>query len=773
MVKKKRIGWRMQDIREWIGSYLVILVIPIVVCSVFFLYTYLVIWEETRESNTAALQMVDSKLDQVFEEAFLLEYRIQSDRSVKEAAQIRQPLDANKRFALSKAAQEVSVYTGSYEWLGAWYVYFPNSDMVLTLGGAYIDRAVSYERIGKSCGYTQEEWEALLCGRNGRMFLKNEGSGPVAYISSLPVHSGTLRMNVILELNTGYLQNTLSYLDYMKNSGIVLTDEANRILVSRNLDMPDIGELSGQITAGNGYQNITVNGERMMASCMESQRIGLKVISLIPYREFWKKALQSLFSFLAALALCILVGTGAAYFFSVGKQRTWGKMKKIVSRKLAGNEDNLRFRNKEIAAAIENIVQEYDAMQKQLSAVDSMKKELLVTAALRGRIRPEDMDRVFEKNGVSYEIGNFMIILFQMERFDPFGDGEKGEHGSRDIESIRQAVTSVLQEVCEKEFVCETMNLDEKIVCIVDFGELDKAKCYEHIARLETLKDGDALGVSGVFETISISDVHRDIYFLHTAYSEAARVMEYQLVKGDGLILSYMEMLRKTQMSYLYSVENETALIRWICEGKKETAQELFEEIYEKNVANVNSSEDLRRCLMWNLTASVLRAESELRERAEFPDMQELLENMEPKIPLREAKEILKERIGIICDEAIKAKGKKGELVAEQVKEYIREHFSDPNLSNSQIAEVFRMNVSYLSTFYKEKTGQSPLAYIHWVRLENAKKLLDETNLTVEAISARVGCNNSVTLTRLFKKYEGMTPAEYKKRDRTQRKAPE
>ena len=180
----------------------------------------------------------------------------------------------------------------------------------------------------------------------------------------------------------------------------------------------------------------------------------------------------------------------------------------------------------------------------------------------------------------------------------------------------------------------------------------------------------------------------------------------------------------------------------------------------------MNGSEDLRRCLMWNLTASVLRAENELADKITLPDMQNLLENIRTKITLHEAKEILVQRISQICDEVIRSKGKKGDILAGQLKQYIEEHFDDPNLNNREIAEYFHMNISYLSTFFKENTGMSPLAYVHKVRLENAKELLLNTELTLEEISAKVGCNNSVTLNRLFKKYEGITPAVYKKKNR-------
>ena len=133
---------------------------------------------------------------------------------------------------------------------------------------------------------------------------------------------------------------------------------------------------------------------------------------------------------------------------------------------------------------------------------------------------------------------------------------------------------------------------------------------------------------------------------------------------------------------------------------------------------------------------------------------------------LHESKEILAQRIAQICEEVTSSRGKKGDIVAQQIKEYIREHAAEPNLSNQEIAEHFHMNISYLSTFFKDMTGMSPLVYIHKVRLDNAKELLLNTVLTVETISEKVGLSNSVALTRLFKKYEGTTPAVYRKRNR-------
>ena len=766
MKKVMRVRWNLQDIKDWIISYLVILIIPIAICSVFFLYTYFVIWTETRDSNTAALQLIASEMDQVFEDSILFEYNIQNNANVKLAAEKKLPLTAQKRYLLVEASKDIQEYVSTDERFSSWYVYFPKNQMVLTVGSSYIKHDAFYERYGRVCGYTREEWKVLLEQKNDRTFLLNEETNHIAYIASLPMRSSTVSMNVIFEIDYEYMQRLLSHMDYMKNSGILIADNTNRVLMSHNLNDLKFDSLFEQLDNDKGYQRVFVDGQKMMASCIESERVGLKMVSVIPYREFWKKSLESLISFLVALLLCILTGTGVAYFFSVGKQKTWGKFKSIVNKKLERNIEKISFRSKEVETAIENIVAEYDNMQKQLTSVDSMKKELLLTAALRGRIRTEEVEHVFKKNNVVYELGYYVVMLFSLSRFDHFFDVEKQVSRIQEVSQIRQAVLSVIQPLFERNFDCEILNLDEKIVCVLNFGVFSQEDCYEQIEQFSELAKAVITDSANVFQTISVSDVHKSVASLHNAYSEASRVMEYQHSKEYESVMSYLEMVKKTRMSYLYSLENETALIHWIYAGKKDAALQLFEEIYEKNVINVNGSEDLRRCLMWNLTASVLRAENELRDKVNLPDMQNLLENIRSKITMKEAKEILMRRIASICDEVTKAKGKKGDMVAEQVMEYVQEHYMDPNLSNSEIAEYFHMNISYFSTFFKEKTGMSPLTYIHTIRLEKAKELLGESDMTLEEISAKVGCNNSVTLNRLFKKYEGITPAVYKKRNR-------
>jgi len=102
------------------------------------------------------------------------------------------------------------------------------------------------------------------------------------------------------------------------------------------------------------------------------------------------------------------------------------------------------------------------------------------------------------------------------------------------------------------------------------------------------------------------------------------------------------------------------------------------------------------------------------------------------------------------------------EQKTQEVLSYIRANLMDPNLSVSMIAEAFKMTASNLSKFMTKGMGQSTLDHIHIMRIQEAKKLLKETNDTLVEIAEKVGYYNYRTLVTNFKKYEGVTPTQYR-----------
>lgn len=100
--------------------------------------------------------------------------------------------------------------------------------------------------------------------------------------------------------------------------------------------------------------------------------------------------------------------------------------------------------------------------------------------------------------------------------------------------------------------------------------------------------------------------------------------------------------------------------------------------------------------------------------------------------------------------------------MVEDIKKYIDEHFSDPDLSLVSIAEVFFITESYVSKLFKRVSGQNFSKYIEMIRMENANALLDEGK-TITETAALVGYRSTQVFRHAWKRYYSGLPSERQK----------
>lgn len=107
----------------------------------------------------------------------------------------------------------------------------------------------------------------------------------------------------------------------------------------------------------------------------------------------------------------------------------------------------------------------------------------------------------------------------------------------------------------------------------------------------------------------------------------------------------------------------------------------------------------------------------------------------------------------------------KSDYLISNIMNYIEEHYGDPNLSLSEIAEILNVNSNYLSQIIKKKTGLRFIDLLLKKRMEKAKQLLLDTNLPIKAVAASVGYNQISYFRQIFKNYYGVTPTVYKNKE--------
>ena len=100
--------------------------------------------------------------------------------------------------------------------------------------------------------------------------------------------------------------------------------------------------------------------------------------------------------------------------------------------------------------------------------------------------------------------------------------------------------------------------------------------------------------------------------------------------------------------------------------------------------------------------------------------------------------------------------------IIKSVINYMREHFKE-DLKLEKVAADLNMSKFYLSHIFSGKIDISFKDYMHTLRVDEARKLLEETNLSVPEISERCGFNALRTFNRAFKKITTLSPTEYRK----------
>ena len=93
--------------------------------------------------------------------------------------------------------------------------------------------------------------------------------------------------------------------------------------------------------------------------------------------------------------------------------------------------------------------------------------------------------------------------------------------------------------------------------------------------------------------------------------------------------------------------------------------------------------------------------------------------------------------------------------------QYIEEHLSDPELSNTQLASVIQISEVYLRKLFSAHLHTSPKQYILELRLRKAKQLLMDTTHSVSAVAEECGFSGVYHFSRAFKQRTGQSPTEF------------
>ena len=250
---------------------------------------------------------------------------------------------------------------------------------------------------------------------------------------------------------------------------------------------------------------------------------------------------------------------------------------------------------------------------------------------------------------------------------------------------------------------------------------------------------------------------------LHHSYADAVVCLKQLFFTGFDHISYFKGMDNSAETPFCPDETLYLEFIRTLQEGDRQKADaivtQLFREIRQMTCFEINSIKNVYHRLLLALDSVCQKRglSDVLPHDGDF-----IWENISQSDTVFSLHTCLTDRLTFYFDILLGREG--SSLLIYHIRQYVEEHFKEPNLSVNQLAADLHFSTAYLCRSFKIETGDTINAYINSFRIGKAKELLLTEDIKLYEISFCVGYSDPNYFTRQFKKQVGMTPSEYRER---------
>ena len=191
---------------------------------------------------------------------------------------------------------------------------------------------------------------------------------------------------------------------------------------------------------------------------------------------------------------------------------------------------------------------------------------------------------------------------------------------------------------------------------------------------------------------------------------------------------------------------------------------EILEGILEENLSEKELSPEMVDNLFHALASTAVRTIFEMRLTNEqvLPDNQNVYKEMEHRKSIEEKKEYIIQVFTAIALFASEKNHGHQNHILDKINQYLEENYRN-EISLDTVAEVVNLSTSYLSFIFKENSGLNFVDYVNQFRLKKAKELLENSSYNISQIAELSGYSSANSFSKVFKKYNGISPGQYRK----------
>lgn len=759
------------------STYILFLLIPIFVFSLLFSYNVMDSFEEQVSiANLSKIDVMRNSVEAVFEELIRNSLNISINKDLNDLYFITENVikgDYDRVSTILDVFEILSTMEKTNNNIHSIYLYNEDTDSILT----------SESEIAIVSEFYDTAWIADL-NRNGygqiimntrlpidEKYLDdfelqqtksiNYSEKVITLIYPLSAYTskvkGAIAVNILEDTMNHYISST----DW-EAAGYTMVSKIDGDIIIRNVkvEQDEIENIADEIffteilnsNTGSGYLQTEIEGEKYLATYTKSSFHDWIYLDLTPVSILFQELRGVQRIMYAIFAAVILLGVLISYFLS---KRLYNPVKAIVQRvvsdagfkPVSGNSEMLVLNN-----AVNYIIKEGNQKQQLFESNRKTIQENYYLSLLRGDVQDNPVQNSSESN-------IYCCIVATIDYYELF---EK-KYSDEEQYYFKLIIARMFEEIIKKQAsgggvvileldtIAVIVNLDENGA---DGTAVMTEICQQATQELESLQEFSvSLGVGNLYEGRE---------YVKKSFFEAVEALKYKILFGAGSIIQYNQITNRSDTNY-FPATLEKHILNYL---KLNSLPEL-KQVIVKLIADVKGRKDLDYTnvmqVFTQLTSSAINhlTEEHIRITDIFSADTNLLRELNSKETLDDIQEWLIDFFtAIVTYQNTNLDSDKKHMV--RIIDFIERNYARSEMDINLIVDETSLSYSHLRKIFKDNIGENLIDYLNKLRITQSKKMLRGTNLTINDIAQRVGYNNDRSFTRNFKKYEGITPGEFR-----------
>ncbi len=737
---------------KWVISYVVFLSLSIALCISIVVNARQLILREYEAGSESVRTVTSRLLDTYLESVYARQSQYVENETLAQILECEAPYSGSDRYLLVKLKNQLKKYelyslnTDTTET----YIYFHGMNAALSSKSIWTPELLM-DVYHKELAVDAEELLAEMAQFHFRDFVvmpKTDGTMALMLMNSVPNNSlFEPQVTVVQKLDDSFFASLLT--ESVKQMGMYmyLVDSQNHI-ISASGSRELFEELLQNVSLPAQQQQlfISLGDGRYLLSVQNSDLHGWKYITLISNAVIANK-ISALNRSAALLGLfCLCVGVVMACILARRQYKPVAQVIKHLSDKVECAENANEF---------EMILSAFNDIEEARRSIDhlyhqqtvALQKEFLGTA-LQSSF-PGDAARMARALGLPTQNCAYFVVLIST-------------YGAADnIDAMLECAMERCIEAVEKSggsaYGLE-MLATRAIVAVIDESSAQTG-CSDLFADMLSII------ASSEWEAMLLaapSPVVQNINSINLCYQDAwFALQEKRKLKAESMPLPHTLNIETASHARETTDHATRTIVAAVRSGNIQEAEERLAQLMQACPERIEPIHYMRFAQLLSELISTLPAVSsanaKIRHQAE-----RLAFRMRNANDSAVIARILFDAAQLVASENAR---ERSSTLLDRIIACVDAHYTESDFNVSRLAELMDMNMSYLSQQFREQSGVGLLEYINRLRINRAKEIIQERkgDFTFQQIAETVGFENLNSFIRVFKKYENITPGEFRK----------